>query len=201
MYVFLDLETTGLDPAKDLILEAAFAIVDDDLETIDERNFIFPASSWTDRRLTEADPVVVNMHTGNHLLADMAKLAAEGNGMSYNYYRGCLEAEVLNWFRMCGLEENTVEMAGSGVHFDRSFLKVGMPALEEWFFYRNWDTSTLKRAAWRFAPEWYMANPLFEYESSHRALPDVRAAITQTKMIRGLFSVSERLWTGKDSPL
>ena len=201
MYVFLDLETTGLDPAKDLILEAAFAIVDDEFEIIDERNFIFPASSWTDRRLNDADPVVVDMHTGNHLLAEMARLAAEGNAMSYNYYRGCLEAEVLHWFQMCGLAENTVEMAGSGVHFDRSFLKVGMPALEEWFHYRNWDTSTLKRAAQRWAPEWYRRNPSFEYESSHRALPDVRAAIEVSKLVRGVFTISERMWPGSESPL
>jgi oligoribonuclease len=201
MYVFLDLETTGLDPKTDLILEAAFAIVDDEFEIIDERVFVFPASSWTDRRLNDADPVVIDMHTGNHLFADMAKLAAEGNAMSYNYYRGCLEAEVLNWFAMCGLEPNTVEMAGSSVHFDRAFLKVGMPALEEWFHYRNWDTSTLKRAAWRFAPEWYMRNPSFEYESSHRALPDVRASIHVTKLIRGMFAISEQLWAGKETPL
>lgn len=194
MYVFIDLETTGLDPKTDLIIEAAFAIVDDAFEIVDENYFMFPMSSTIERRLDDADEVVVSMHTGNHLLAEMTKLTAEGNNMSYNFYGRCMEAVLFDWFQKCGLRPNECELAGSGVHFDRAFLKEWMPELEEWLHYRNWDVSTLRRAVQRWAPEWYRRNPIFEAESSHRARSDVRASIEQTKIIRSLFTVSEQLW-------
>lgn len=194
MYVFIDLETTGLDPRVDLIMEAAFAIVDDEFEIVDERNFIFPMSSWIEAKLDNADPIVIEMHTANHLIADCTKLQAEGNGMSHGFYKRVLEAVVLDWFAMCGLAPGTVEMAGSGVHFDRAFLKEHMPKLEEWFHYRNWDTSTLGRAAQRWAPEWYAKNEVFKRESLHRALPDVHDSLAKCEQVRSIFTISERMW-------
>lgn len=194
MYIFCDLETTGLDPRSDLILEAAFAIVDDDFDLVDERVFTWPWSVWVERKMDQADEIVVEMHTRNHLMADMHRLTALGNNMSYNFYGGCMEFKIFEWLEEHELEVGTCELAGSGIHFDRSFLKEYMPQLEEWFHYRNWDVSTLKRAAAKWAPEWFKSQSLFAVESEHRAQSDVQLAYEHSKLIRDLFTEQEKSW-------
>jgi len=197
VYFYLDLETTGLDPSTDLIIEFAAAVCDDELEILDERLYIFPMSSFIERKLEAADSVVKDMHTENHLLAEMTKLQALGNNFSYNYYKGCLEADVLNWLGYFGMLPGTLELAGSGVHFDRAMLKAHMPLLESFMHYRNFDVSTMKRMAKRWAPEYYRRNPIFEAVSSHRAQSDMRIAVEHTRLVRSIFSLSEQIWPGQ----
>ena len=200
MYFYLDVETTGLNPSTDLIIEFAAAVVDEELEILDERLYIFPMSNYIERKLEAADSVVKDMHTENHLLAEMTKLQAEGNVFSYNYYKSCLEADILNWFGYFQFKPGTLELAGSGVHFDRTFLKVHMPVLESFLHYRNFDVSTMKRMVKRWAPEYYRRNPIFEWDSSHRAQSDMRVSVEHTRLVRGIFSISERLWPSSELP-
>lgn len=195
MYGFLDLETTGLDPKSDLVIEFALAVCDDELEIIAERSDVFPMNSWIREKLDQNE-VVDEMHTRNHLQAEMARLVAEGNGMSYGFYKRVLEFDVINWLDKLDIEAGQMEMAGSGVHFDRAFLKEHLPSLEAMFHYRNFDTSTLTRSVSRWAPAYYQRNPLFEQESSHRALSDVHASIEKAKCVRGIYQISEKLWPG-----
>lgn len=200
-YIFLDLETTGLDTVHDLILEVGVAIVDDQLEIVDERTYLFPMSNLVQDKLDRADLIVQEMHTENHLIAEMYKLQAEGNAMSYGFYRRALEAVLLDWFVMCGLEPGTCVLAGSGVHFDRAFMKENMPRVEEFFHYRNWDVSTLKRAVQAFAPAFWFSNAIFHAESNHRALDDVRLAIEHTRLVRELFILGEPDTLAAEQPL
>jgi len=175
--------------------------VDDEFEIIDERTYLFPMSSWIQNKLDGADPIVREMHTANHLIAEMHKLQAEGNNMSYSFYQRSLESVLLTWFAQCGLTPGECELAGSGVHFDRAFMKEKLPLVEEFFHYRNWDVSTLKRATERWAPEYWERNPIFRAVSSHRALSDVRMAVEHSRLIRGVFSMSEAIWPGQSHPL
>jgi oligoribonuclease len=197
MYIFLDLETTGINPEKDFIIELGAAVVDDDFEIVDERNYVFPMSNWIQEKLDGADPIVQEMHTSNHLIAEMNKLAAQGNSLSYGYYRRCLEMVLLEWFSQCGLTAGECPMAGETIHFDRAFLKLHMPVVEEFFHYRDWEVSTLKRATQMWAPNYYRRNPFFEAPSSHRALSDVRMAVEYTRLVRNVFSISEQVWPGQ----
>jgi len=197
MYLFCDLETTGLNPRRDVILEFAAALVDNELELLAERNNIFPMCYRVQELLANGDPIVREMHTANHLLVDMARLQAEGNALSHGYYKRVLDYSVLDWLTDIGCEPGELELAGSSVHFDRSFLEEHLPQLAAFVHYRNFDTSTLKRAAMRWAPEYYKRNPIFEQESSHRALSDVRHSIEIARAVANIFSVSETLWPGQ----
>ena len=65
--VWMDLEMTGLDPAKDVIVEIATLVTDDDLQIVAEGPDLVVHQS--DEALGEMDPVVVDMHTKSGLLA------------------------------------------------------------------------------------------------------------------------------------
>ena len=90
-------------------------------------------------------------------------------------------------------ERNTVEfleqwvpkgaspMCGNSICQDRRFMARLMPALEEYFHYRNLDVSTLKELARRWAPQTYAG---FKKDSSHLALADIRDSIAELRHYR-----------------
>ena len=66
MLAWMDLEMTGLDPARHVIVEIATIITDDDLNIVAEGPDLVEHAS--DAELAEMDEVVVNMHTRSGLL-------------------------------------------------------------------------------------------------------------------------------------
>ena len=66
MLVWMDLEMTGLDPARDVIVEIATIVTDDELEIVAEGPDL--VVHQPDEALAAMDPVVVEMHTSSGLL-------------------------------------------------------------------------------------------------------------------------------------
>ena len=59
-----------------------------------------------------------------------------------------------------------------------------MPALEDWFHYRNLDVSTLKELARRWKPELIKGIPK---EGKHEALADILESIDELRYYRANF--------------
>jgi oligoribonuclease len=59
-----------------------------------------------------------------------------------------------------------------------------MPALEDWFHYRNLDVSTLKELARRWKPDLLRSVPK---EGKHEALADVHESIAEMRLYRDTF--------------
>jgi oligoribonuclease len=59
-----------------------------------------------------------------------------------------------------------------------------MPALEDWFHYRNLDVSTLKELARRWKPELMKGIPK---EGKHEALADILESIDELRYYRANF--------------
>ena len=72
-------------------------------------------------------------------------------------------------------------MCGNSICQDRRFLARWMPALEDYFHYRNLDVSTLKELARRWKPELMKGIPK---EGKHEALADVYESIEELKYYR-----------------
>ena len=78
-------------------------------------------------------------------------------------------------------------MCGNSICQDRRFLARCMPALEEYFHYRNLDVSTLKELAKRWLPS--VASG-FKKKGAHLALDDIKESIEELRYYREHMIVS-----------
>lgn len=167
--VWIDLEMTGLDPARHVILEAAVIVTDGNLETIIEGPDLL--LSATAEQLAEMDQVVTEMHTKSGLLDRVGRATltvAEAEQRMLDFVTHHVPAP-----RMAPL-------AGNSVHADRGFLERYMPALADHLHYRNVDVSSVKELAKR----WYPDVDAFEKKTTHRALADIRESIEELTYYR-----------------
>jgi len=175
-WVWLDLETTGLDVERRAIVEIATIVTDNDLTIIAE------------------GPTMV-IRQSEEVLAEMDEWCAEQHRVS-----GLLEAVRRSSITLADAEERTLAflqeqcppracpLAGNSICFDRRFLIRHMPRLETHLHYRNIDVSTVKELAYRWFPG---ITPPFEKRSLHRALPDILESIEELRFYRSaLFSES-----------
>src|ERR1019366_4433469 len=142
MLAWMDLEMTGLEPRRHVIVEIATIITDDDLKVIGEGpDLVLHA---TPEQLAEMGDFVTEMHTKSGLLP-----AITASRVSVR------EAELatLNFMKAHIPDARSVPLCGHSIGTDRRFLEEYMPELENFFHYRNVDVSTLKELARRWHPD------------------------------------------------
>lgn len=165
--IFLDIETTGLDPVRDMILEVAALRVDvNTFEPADGfQAVISPQKSGV--KMPQPDEYVTAMHTANGLFKDIAT----GGGYSFSEVYSGLKA----WLEKQGADKHT--LAGDSVHFDLGFLKVEMPHVAALFSHRLFDVSTFRVGrALRGLPPCDIVGA-----TQHRAAADVMASIVKAR--------------------
>jgi oligoribonuclease len=171
MLAWMDLEMTGLDPERHVIVEVATIITDDDLNIIAEGPDIVIHRS--DIELAEMDDFVRNMHTKSGLLESIHAATATPDSA---------RDETLAFLKEHISDERSVPLCGNSIGTDRRFLNAQWPQIEEFLHYRSIDVSTLKELARRWAPEVLKSAP--EKNTTHRALDDIRESIDELKFYR-----------------
>jgi oligoribonuclease len=170
--IWIDLEMTGLDPDRDLIIEIATVITDKDLNILAQGPVL--AVHQTDAALAAMDDWN-QKHHGESGLIDRVKASiineAEAERLTIEFLK--------QW-----VPENTSPICGNSIGQDRRFLYRYMPRLEAYFHYRNIDVSTLKELAARWAPE---VKDGFNKESTHQALDDIIESIEELRYYRENF--------------
>jgi oligoribonuclease len=169
--VWIDLEMTGLDPERDVIIEIATVVTDPTLEH-------------------SVEGPVIAIHQSDATLAAMDEWNTRQHGQSglttrvraSRYDAAAAEAETLA-FLARHVPPKTSPMCGNSICQDRRFLYRYMPRLAEFFHYRNLDVSTLKELQKRWAP----GLPAFTKTSSHLALEDIRDSIAELAHYRAHF--------------
>ncbi len=171
MLAWMDLEMTGLDPTKDVIVEIATLLTDDDLSVVAQGPDLVIA---TDRvRLDAMSDVVREMHTRSGLLAaiEASTLSLEEAGKTTLAF---LEAHIA--------DPGTVPLCGNSIGVDRRFLAAQLPEIEQFFHYRSIDVSTVKELARRWLPEALAAAP--HKHGGHRAMDDVKESLAELAYYR-----------------
>jgi oligoribonuclease len=171
MLVWMDLEMTGLDPAKDVIVEIATIVTDDELEIVAEGPDL--VVHQPPEALAGMEPVVVDMHTSSGLLTAIAAstVSLEEAGKA-----------TLAFIREHVPEARTVPLCGNSIGTDRRFLAIYLPEIEEHLHYRSVDVSTIKELTKRWYPGALDAVP--RKATAHRALDDIRESIEELRWYR-----------------
>ncbi len=171
MLVWMDLEMTGLDPAKDVIVEIATIVTDDELEIVAEGPDL--VVHQPDDALAVMEPVVVEMHTTSGLLPLIkgSTTTLEEAG-----------AATLAFIKEHVPEPRTVPLCGNSIGTDRRFLAIHLREIEEHLHYRSVDVSTIKELTRRWYPGALEATP--RKATAHRALDDIRESIDELRWYR-----------------
>jgi oligoribonuclease len=167
----MDLEMTGLEPARHVIVEIATIVTDDDLEVVAEGPDLIVHQP--EEALAHMDDYVRNMHTSSGLLAAIREstVSLEDAGQA-----------TLEFIRAHVPEPRTVPLCGNSIGTDRRFLDAYLPAIEQHLHYRSVDVSTIKELAKRWYPAAVAAAPT--KSSAHRALDDIRESIDELRYYR-----------------
>ena len=170
--IWIDMEMSGLKPDQDRIIEVALVITDGNLETVAE------APVWVVHQsaavLDGMDAWNQGTHGRSGLIAKVKASAADD---------ASVEAQALAFLAEY-VPAKASPMCGNSICQDRRFLARWMPALEDWFHYRNLDVSTLKELCRRWKPELMKGIPK---EGRHEALADVYESIQELKYYREHF--------------
>lgn len=170
--VWLDMEMTGLDPDRDRIIELAMIVTDSNLETLAE------SPVWV---VHQPDAVLDAMDDWNRKTHGASGLLDKVRASTKN--EAAVAAEALA-FMAEWVGKRVSPMCGNSICQDRRFMARHMPALEDYFHYRNLDVSTLKELCRRWKPE--LAKGL-QKKSDHTALTDIRESIAELRYYRDNF--------------
>jgi oligoribonuclease len=167
----MDLEMTGLDPARHVIVEIATLVTDDDLNIIADGPDLVVHQD--DEALAGMDPIVVDMHTRSGLVDlirnSTVSLADAGT-------------KTLEFIQAHVTEPRRVPLCGNSIGMDRRFLAAYLPEIEEYLHYRSVDVSTIKELVKRWYPTLNSTRP--RKIGAHRALDDIRESIAEMRYYR-----------------
>ncbi len=170
--IWVDMEMTGLDPDRDVVIEIAVIVTDSKLTTLAEGPVI--ALHQSDARLAAMDEWNTTHHTSSGLVARV-------RASDYDERRAA--AEILAFLQQW-VPKGVSPMCGNTICQDRRFMIKHLPELEAHFHYRNLDVSTLKILMQRWRPELEAG---LDKKGAHLALEDIRESIEELRYYREHF--------------
>lgn len=177
LLLWLDLETTGSDVAKDSIIEVGCVLTTTGLDPLGEfQAVVLPEAEGYGRLML--NDFVRGMHTNNGLLEDLAV------GLGRKPHE--VTNDLLKWATDLGAEQGRTVLAGSGVgHFDRKFIDRYMPQLSRFLRYWCIDIGVVRRAH-----EMWVGTVVSTANESktHRALDDIRCHLAEAQAFKAAWA-------------
>ncbi|VAX17474.1 3'-to-5' oligoribonuclease (orn) [hydrothermal vent metagenome] len=162
--VWMDLEMTGLDPEKELIIEIATLVTDGELNILEEGPSL--AIKQSNAILSRMDAWNTTTHQASGLTERVmhSKISCQD-----------AETATLDFIKQYCPPETT-PLCGNSIGQDRRFLVKYMPELHDYLHYRSVDVTTIKELVKR----WYPKGPKFPKKSGvHKASIDVRESLEE----------------------
>jgi oligoribonuclease len=171
LLVWIDCEMTGLDLAKDALIEVAALVTDADLNVL-------------------GDGVDIVIHADEAALAGMPEVVRrmhESSGLTEAVRRSTVslvQAQdlVMDYVTSLVPQPRTAPLCGNSIATDRGFLARDMPLLDAHLHYRMIDVSSIKELCRRWYPRAYFGQPAKGL--THRALADIRESIRELEYYR-----------------
>ncbi len=158
--LWVDLEMTGLDPEKDVILEVAAEVTDFDFKTLASYEAV----------IGHPDEILATMN-------DWAKAQHEKSGLTERIRKeGKSERDVIHemvGFIKAQFGDEPAVLAGNSIHNDRAFINQWWPDVENLLHYRMLDVSSYKVVMQT------KYNIEFKKKEVHRAFDDIQASIAE----------------------
>lgn len=169
--VWIDLEMTGLEVERDVIVEIACIVTDADLNALDDGiELIVHAEPES---LKQMGDFVREMHTKSGLLPKIEQSeisVADAQKATLEYVRVHVPAAT------------SAPLCGNSIGTDRRFLAAHMRELDDYLHYRSIDVSSIKELCRRWYPAVYKRRP--NKSEHHRALDDIRESIEELRFYR-----------------
>ncbi len=167
--IWIDLEMTGLDPNNDRIIEIATVVTDKELNVLAEGPVF--AVHQEQSLLDGMDEWNTKHHHDSGLVARVQESVISDQEAE----RKTIE------FLMEYIAPGKSPMCGNTIYQDRRFLDRYMPALANYFHYRQIDVSSIKELIKRWKPSMMKG---IEKKSKHLALSDIHDSIDELRYYR-----------------
>jgi len=165
--IWVDVESTGLDPEHDHLLELAVVATEETAPgyvEIASQSWVIKPAGWDAAAWSQTvDPHVLEMHTKSGLWAEVA------DGVTLEDAERYL-CKFLKFFG--NPKPGAAPIGGSSAHFDARFLEYHMPTARRYFNHRCMDASSIRQ----FLRDLGVDLPRSD-DPAHRALADVRHSI------------------------
>jgi len=170
--IWIDMEMTGLKPETDRIIEVALVVTDGALTTVAEAPVLV---------VHQDDVTLAGMDSWNQ--STHARTGLTDKVRASKLDEAGAEQQMLAFLRE-HVPPRVSPMCGNSICQDRRFLARWMPALEDYFHYRNLDVSTIKELCRRWKPD---VSKNWVKQGKHEALADIYESIDELKFYRDNF--------------
>ena len=162
--VWMDLEMTGLDVEKEVIIEIATIITDSELNIVEEGPSLV---------IHQSDEILRRMDEWNQKTHSTSGLIQRVKDSTISVAEA--ERQTLDFIKKY-VPDNTSPLCGNSIGQDRRFLDVYMKEITDFLHYRNIDVTSVKELVKR----WYPKGPKMPKKSeAHMALIDIRESIDE----------------------
>ena len=161
--LWMDLEMTGLEPEKDVLLEVAVEVTD----------FQFKTLGSYEARFKQSKKTVLNRMQKNIWWRDFPENRDDFvDKLNEGQDPAEIEKELLAFVKKHFGDEPAI-LAGNSIHNDRNFVKYWLPNFDLKLHYRMLDVSALKIVMQgKYGVE-------FEKQEVHRAFDDIQASVAE----------------------